>query len=96
MRQEKEIEFSSDTDNWHTGRAEKGDLFYRTRTVIDGEPTQWKAFLLPSCCVDAPIWQVWELIKAYPPYPIEEYMAFDALLKKDALAAGLEVLKETL
>ena len=51
MRQEKEIEFSSDTDNWHTGRAKKGDLFYRTRTVIDGEPTHWKAFLLPACCI---------------------------------------------
>lgn len=80
--QHKEIEFSEDRAHWHTGIAEKGDLFYRTRTVIDGEPTEWKAFLLPICFIGVPVWQVWHLMKEMEPYPTEDYDAFDADLEK--------------
>ena len=86
----KEIEFTRDREEWHAGRAEKGDLFYRTRTVIDGEPTEWKAFLLPSCFIGVPVWQVWHLIQASEPYSVEDYDAFDEDLQriKDGIYVG--------
>lgn len=76
-----EIEFTADRVNWHTGRAEGGDLFYRTRTVIGGTPTQWKAFVMPSCLIGQPLWMVWQMLKETDPYPVEKYDKFQGELK---------------
>ena len=73
---DKEIEFSQDREHWHTGCAERGDLFYRTRAVIDGTPTRWKAFLMPICFIGAPLWQVWQMMRELEPYPVEAYDEF--------------------
>lgn len=78
---QREIEFTADREHWHTGRAEGGDLFYRTRTVLNGTPTAWKAYLLPVCFIGQPLWMVWELLKETDPYSVEEYDEFQGNLK---------------
>ncbi len=82
VEQHKEIEFTGDRETWHTGPAQPWDLFYRTRTVIDGQPTEWKVFVMPSVFVKKPLWIVWNLMKEIEPYPVEAYDAFEADLKK--------------
>ena len=73
---EKEIEFSGNRINWHSGVAVGGDLFYRTRTVIGSTATAWKVFLMPACFIGMPIYQVWHYLSQNKPTSAEEYDAF--------------------
>ena len=81
---QKEIEFTQDRELWHGGMAVGRDLFYRTRAVINGEPTEWKEFLIPELFIDTPVWMVWEMMKEkdFKPSPAEEYDRFEKLLQK--------------
>lgn len=70
-----EIQFSQDREQWHAGPAQGSDLFFRTRAVIDGTPTQWKVYCLPACFTGVPVYNVWRMLKEMPEPPMtaEEY-----------------------
>ncbi len=70
-----EIQFSQDRKTWREGLAQGGDLFFRTRSVISGVPTRWKAYCLPAYFIGVPIPVVWHMLKDMPEKPItvEEY-----------------------
>lgn len=81
-----EIQFSQDRQHWHDGPAERGSLFFRTRAVIGGVPTEWKTYCLPACFIGAPIPTVWQMIKDMEPImTVEEY---------DTMCAVTEAIRE--